>query len=381
MAISATGASAATTKWTTTPAMPLVSGAPEGKANSVDCLLDKSCIAVGSNGEPALTIPYAARWKAGSWSNQNVQNSGFPADFGGQGALNSVSCTYTQCIAVGTYKTPGATEKPFAYRWNGTTWTLQNLAVLGSPYESSLNGIRCEGGEAISSCVAVGDYQLSGGAKKPWVAKYNGLTNTWSMEDLGGLTTVSTSLRSVTCAGASTCMAVGYTNPTGSSAGVALQWSGGKWSAAKVAVPAASKWRLEGIARKQGGNFFEAVGYSVNLNTGIKVPLAEYWNGTEWAIQSTSSPAGATGAGLSGVDCLSSCWSTGSFTTSTSTGTPLAERLEASTWTVDLPNSIAGGTSQNLPGISCYEVNKCIAVGYYTSSGKVLPMAQTVVRE
>src|ERR1700733_11457792 len=48
-----------------------------------------------------------------------------------------------------------------------------------------------------------------------------------------------------------------------------------------------------------------ADGYSKN-SSGADLTLAEHWNGTKWAVQSTPTPSGGPfGGGLAGVSCSS----------------------------------------------------------------------------
>jgi hypothetical protein len=69
-----------------------------------------------------------------------------------------------------------------------------------------------------------------------------------------------------------------------------------------------------------------ATGTYVN-SAGVYVTLAEQWNGTEWAIQSTPNPSGATFSAIGGVSCVSSggCSTVGRYINSSGTEVTLAE--------------------------------------------------------
>lgn len=376
LAVGASGASAA--KWTNRT-VTLPSGGTEAKLRAVDCPLSSNCVAVGSYGKSVSggapeQLPLIAQWNGTSWSSVaslTLPNAPFP--YSNTGSLNGVSCTSTSsCTAVGTYIDNLAHERPFAYRWNGTAWSLMAMAELPGEWggtkvtESGLNGVSC----VSTSCVAVGTYHIGpGGVKQAWAASYNGTT--WTAESLGQFEALDTRLTGVSCQSSTVCIAVGHAS-TGYK-GLAVTRTSGKWGAL---TSVASNSRLQGISCVSTS--CEAVGYE----TSTKAPVALGWNGTTWAAQSTPAPAGSTSSELSGVDCLviasaTQCGSSGSYTPSGGSGTPLVERFESSTWSIDLPNSIAGATSQNLPGIACYGTSKCMTVGYYTSGGKVLPMSQT----
>jgi hypothetical protein len=369
LAFSATGASAA--KWTTRT-VPLPASATEAKLKAVDCPLSSTCIGVGSygNGGGSEQLPLAEHWNGSTWSVKSLPLPNAPFPMGSSGSLNGVSCTGTSsCTAVGTYKDNLAHERPFAYRWNGSTWSLMAMAELPGEWggtnvtESGLEGVSC----VSTTCVAVGTYHVgAGGVKQAWSASYNGTT--WTAESLGRFESLETRLTGVSCTSTTACVAVGHAN-TGVK-GLAVIRSAGKWGA--MSSIAAGN-RLQGISCASATNC-EAVGYG----TATKTPVALGYNGTTWAAQSPAAPAGSTSSELIGVDCFSTtCSSSGSYVPSGGSGTPLAEQFAASTWSLDLPNSIAGATNQSLSGIACYPAPKCMSVGSYTSGGKVLPMAQT----
>jgi hypothetical protein len=364
LAVSASGASAA--KWTTR-SVPLPAGYTEAKLRAVDCPLSSNCVAVGSYGTSSggEQLPLVEHWNGSTWT---VKSLSLPNAYGTSGTLTAVSCTGTSsCTAVGTYKDNLAKEKAMAYRWNGTTWSLPTMAELPSEgfnvTESGLNGVSC----VSTTCVAVGTYHLgSGGVKQAWSASYNGTT--WTAENLGRFESLETRLTGVSCTSTTACVAVGHAN-TGYK-GLAVIRSSGKWGAL---TSIAANSRLQGVSCASATSC-ETVGYG----TSTKAPVALGYNGTTWAAQSPAAPAGSTSSELNSVDCISTtCSSSGSYVPTGGSGTPLAEQFAASTWSIDLPNSIAGATNQSLSGIACYGTAKCMSVGYYTSGGKVLPMAQT----
>jgi hypothetical protein len=363
LAVSASGASAA--KWTTRT-VPLPAGYTEAKLRAVDCPLSSNCVAVGSYGSEQL--PLVEQWNGSTWSVKSVPLPNAPYPLGSKASLNGVSCTGTSsCTVVGTYTDNLAHERPFAYRWNGTTWSLMTMAELPTEgfnvTESGLNGVSC----VSTTCVAVGTYHVGpGGVKQAWSASYNGTT--WTAESLGMFEGLDTRLTGVSCTSTTACVAVGHGN-TGVK-GLAVIRSAGKWGAMSSIASGA---RLQGVSCASATSC-ETVGYG----TATKAPVALGYNGTTWAAQSPAVPAGSTSSELNGVDCISTtCSSSGSYVPSGGSGTPLAEQFASSTWSLDLPNSVAGATNQSLSGIACYGTAKCMSVGSYTSGGKVLPMAQT----
>ena len=70
-----------------------------------------------------------------------------------------------------------------------------------------------------------------------------------------------------------------------------------------------------------------AVGTYID-KAGDLVTLAERWDGTSWAVQTTPNPPGATGISLSGVSCASAraCTAVGAYEDSAGDGLSFAER-------------------------------------------------------
>jgi hypothetical protein len=101
--------------------------------------------------------------------------------------------------------------------------------------------------------------------------------------------------------------------------------------------------------------------------------LAEYWNGSTWTIQTTPSPVGADQLSLAGVSCISpaSCTAVGSYTEGfghASTTFPLAEYWNGSTWAIQATPSPSSAVDSGLSAVSCTSATSCTAVGSYRSS-------------
>src|SRR5579864_945137 len=78
-----------------------------------------------------------------------------------------------------------------------------------------------------------------------------------------------------------------------------------------------------------------AVGNYIN-STGIQVTLAERSNGANWSVQTTPPVVGAKSSELSGVACTSatSCTAVGSYTNGTGTRLTLAEHWNGTSWAI-----------------------------------------------
>jgi len=99
----------------------------------------------------------------------------------------------------------------------------------------------------------------------------------------------------------------------------------------------------------------------VKFVDGRKVALAERWNGTNWSIQRTPTPAGATFSELIHVSCTSRsfCIAVGSFTSSPEHPyQTFVERWNGSEWSIQqIPQGFIGS------GVSCTSNTACSAVG------------------
>jgi hypothetical protein len=193
------------------------------------------------------------------------------------------------------------------------------------------------------------------------------------------------SLRAVSCVSASDCMAVGeYEHadvvvegePT-LSAAVAESWNGSSWTL--HATPAIAKaWHatLEGVSCTSADACF-AVG-STRTGVGNRPSLlAEGWNGSEWATETTKTPTphgGFAGNYFTSVSCASS-------TTCTATGehyeyaegvgfrwATIGEHWNGSEWTELATPGIASSepNPRALADVSCISTAACTAVGEYS---------------
>src|SRR5205085_1053676 len=118
---------------------------------------------------------------------------------------------------------------------------------------------------------------------------------------------------------------------------------------------------------------------SYTNGTGTEVTLAERWDGTNWAIQTTPNPAGATSSQLNGVSCSSStaCSAAGNYTNATATDVTLAEALQPG-WKLQTTPNVGGlVTTTRLIAVSCPSPTACMAVGFFIgAAGNPLALAE-----
>jgi hypothetical protein len=175
----------------------------------VSCWTANGCLAVGSD----LNHGIAAAWNGSSWTLTPP-----PAPLTVPGA---VSCAGRfDCWATGY----GSGLIPYAAHWNGTGWTLSTF----SRSLFALYGIACP---ATNDCMAVGTGTKSPGV--PASEHWDGTSWTAVSTPAPRGSNIGTRLNSVSCTGASACVAVGTATVNPGQPGVDHQfaeaWNGASW--------------------------------------------------------------------------------------------------------------------------------------------------------
>jgi hypothetical protein len=335
-----TAASAAST-WVVQP-VPLPSGTTTANMTGVSCTSATNCEAV-MTAEQAE--PEAVRWNGTSWHKQVLP--------GTDGALSgSISCAAsTTCITVGeTFN-----DTSFADWWNGSVW----LAMAPVP-GSALNGVSCP---SVRYCVAVGDE-----TGEPFAAKWNGtIWKSMTVPPPVG-TTSGGSLSSVSCTGIIRCVAVGQIGDGTGSTTLAYAWNGTSWTQQTLPAPPAGAVgpQLNAVSCSSATNCM-AVGDADGDGGGGNTLFAEHWNGSIWTQQGPLPlPIGTVVSLLTGVSCKKlRCtavgWSFPAAGTTYKNRHALAEYFNGTTWAIQptaQPNA-----HQYLSAVSCVAIRTCTAVG------------------
>src|SRR5215469_5735663 len=127
--------------------------------------------------------------------------------------------------------------------------------------------------------------------------------------------------------------------------------------AAAVGASTGPSWSIQQTPNPKGTRFSQLNGVSCSSATACTAvgfaefgnpskTLAERWNGSTWAIQSTPNPAGSPSNDLWAVSCssASACTAVGGYENSSFALVPLAERWNGSTW---MAQSIPSPTSSD----------------------------------
>jgi hypothetical protein len=365
--LSASSAQAATWTIQTTPN---ASGAEHSALYDIACegSTTNACFSVGKQTASGGTSgPYVQLWNGSSWANQTaVAPEGSSA-----GELQSVDCfpklilEKLFCFAAGSYTSGGVTNPLVENSTVGGAWKLNTTPSPEGASETAFKGISCR--QTISSCIAVG-YSVKGGVKSAFV---EGMTSEakWVIQTMpvpeGAVTS---ELHGIDCASSTFCMAVGsYTLAGGAQWAMSATWNGTSWTSRTVAKPTESKGSILLDVSCESTSSCTGVGAYKNSKN-VQVSFVERWNGTAWSYQSSPNPTGSTNTVFQGVSCVSStpCVAVGDWYNGKS-WQPMAQEWNGSAWALDTTPTPAEATFSLLEGVACRTA--CLAPGWYTDSG------------
>ena len=292
-----TTAQVAAANWSLMPNTQTIPTSTPEFATSVSCVTSTYCMAVGS-GFLFGGSYFAELWNGSTWSPVTLPGTG-----GGAPALSEVSCVSTTfCVAVGTTDLGSSGGGTLIEQWNGTTWTI----VPGTPTANTalLGGVACT---SATFCLAVGLTATSATSDQLLSEQWNGTTWTRSSLPAPSTGTVAEPL-SLACGSPTSCMAVGLSGPEmggGAAQAWSAYWNGSTWTT--PAVPSASGGTTyladvscAGTSSCMAVGFFSPTGTS-SAQTNVVVT----WNGTSWSPAPTPTTTGsASGNILDGVSCF-----------------------------------------------------------------------------
>ena len=168
-------------------------------------------------------------------------------------------------------------------------------------------------------------------------------------------------LYGVSCTSPTACIAVG-TSGNGTTVATSLveRWNGTNWTIQQTPGPPGATSSSFYSVSCTSPDACIAVGNF--RRSGVTEPLAESWNGTKWALQQVSGPPGAD-AEFYGISCISAtaCTAVGN----SDFAAALAERWNGSTWTIQRTPKPGGAIYRFtfLNSVSCTSPTACTAVG------------------
>jgi hypothetical protein len=361
------------TAWAIQPT-PSPTGATFSSLSGVACTAPAACTAVGGYASSSGTsLALAEAWDGTAWAIQPTPNPSGAV----RSRLDAVSCTSpTACIAVGYYVTSSSQELVLAEAWDGTAWTIQPTPSPTGATRTYLDAVSCA---TSTACTAVGSYASSSGTSLTLAEAWDGTS--WTIQPTPNPTGGTNGpLDAVSCATRTACTAVGgYVNSSGASVTLAERWNGTSWTIQPTLNPTGAGDSFLDAVSCTSPTACTAVGRYYTSGPDRELTLAERWNGTSWAIQSTPNPSGSAQSRLDAVSCTSptACTAVGLDVSNSGTWVTLAERWNGTTWAIQPTLNPTGGGQSWLNAVSCTSSTACTAVGqYYTSSGLLVTLAE-----
>jgi hypothetical protein len=316
-------------------------------------------------------------------------------------SFGAVGCTSARwCLALG-----GWDNRAELGHWNGARWSVSTR--VPDPKGASIAAVTCR---STSSCVAVGElFPRETQPVEPLIERWNG--HRWTVTIArapaapNGFRAVNARLDAVACPSATLCFAVGQAVPfgAGNAPGVPLieLWNGSRWTLVHgpmAGSPLSSISCSSTKACTAVGGYEHEIGTPEANNQQIEYPnVVEHWNGRSWSLGLVTIPSGPIGGGLLGISCSrsSTCLGVGSefepapgYAPGNDGGGEQAiaapgdgTAFSASTLAFPastVPSSPASGNPTTvLTAISCASPASCAAVGGYTATNGIGPLAAT----
>jgi hypothetical protein len=340
-------------------------GASDSNLYDVSCNPStKACTAVGKSTTSGVDSPMVQRWNGTSWSEQTPAKKSGSA----QNRLFGVDCpSETRCLAVGSYQNSEGGPATLGELWNESKWTVQTTPVPSEATSSELVAVGCNN---TAECVAAGSAVVKG-VKSAIAEEWN--SPTWTLSTVPIPKEASSSqFDGVDCLWSNFCVAVGrYTTSGGSIKSLVEFWDGTEWKLQTVADPeGAAQSTLLDVACTPTPNRCTAVGGWKNSKF-EQFTLAYRFNGvTTWTLQSTPNPAGSIASVFQEASCATetSCTAAGSWVSgSGGSNQTLAEVWNGTSWSIQGTPNPAGATFSAFFGASCLE-SSCFGVGWSTDA-------------
>jgi hypothetical protein len=291
--------------WTNST-FPTLEGTTAGELQSVDCIIEEFCFGAGSYTSSGVTAPLTGFWIFGSWSATKAPSP----EGASEAAFKGASCEEfeTACAAVG-YSVKSGVKSALIEKVDAeANLVIQSVGKPEGATSSELHGIDCP---TTTFCMAVGSYGKSAGEPQwAWSASWNG--STWTLRTVPNPEKSERSvLLDVSCSSASNCTGVGGYRIGGTQKTFVERWNGSSWSYQTSPNPVGSTNTVfQNVSCTSIGPCV-AVGDWYNGKNWQ--PMAQAWNGSAWALDTTPNPVGATETVLEGVVCRTSCLSVGWF--------------------------------------------------------------------
>jgi len=271
------------------------------------------------------------------------------------------------------------TDTPLVEAWNGSDWTLGAQPPLPSTAGGGFFDVSCVGGSDCWAVGAVVGANGGGNSSGGLIENWNGVS--WSIvasPTPTGPGVVGEILQGVSCASASSCVAVGYsTDDTGANLHTVIdQWDGSTWTSVPPADTGQAFDQLNGVQClaaddcwavgnagpvQQDPNFLPIFPGAVGDQG-----LIEHWDGSSWSLIPSVAEPSPNGGYLNGITCVNAtdCWASGATTdTSGMASGILLQQWNGVSWT-DTSGSVPDSSMPGmLSSVSCVSAVQCWALG------------------
>jgi hypothetical protein len=229
-----------------------------------------------------------------------------------------------------------------------------------------LAGVSCS---SATACTAVGDDSPAGGGIVTLAERWNG--SSWSIQPIPSLPGATSLLTDVSCPSAGACTAVGYSVSGPTVAALVEQWDGAAWTIVPTPTPRFATWvELTGVSCLTP-NDCTAVGGSIGRSVDAQEkPLAEHWNGSGWAIETTPNLRAENGSNLVDVSCVATvaCEAVGDFAYADTDELVFAYGWNGTGWVHQHEPNPTGNFSNSDFGVSCASSTACTSVGSWVDT-------------
>ena len=357
--------------------------------------LSSSLFTVALLGGAAFVAPQTATASPSGWYVATVPGTGSNDVLLGTTCANAQQCWSVGITLNGLGGGSPSSVTPLVEAWNGSGWALVPVSLPAGVTGGGFFDATCVNG---ADCWAVGaevDTAGNGNPTGTLIEHWDGTA--WSAvtsPSPGGPGVQGAILSGVSCASASSCVAVGYaTDDTGANlTDVIEQWNGTSWTivpgaatgqafdqlTAVQCLSASNCWAVGNAGPAQQDSSFLPIFPGAVGDQG----LIEHWDGSAWSVVPSVAESTPNGGYLSGLACTSAnnCWVSGATTDASGTQAGiLMEHWDGSSWadvSASVPDSTAPGI---LSGISCVSAVQCWAAGSTGSFGGGSPTLQSVV--
>ncbi len=273
---------------------------------------------------PSPLNPIVEHWNGSTWSIVSTPPSSTFSEFN---AIATIPGTH-ELWAVGTWATSKHGQQGLAELWNGTRWKIIPTAIVNSSIFSGIAAL------STTDAWAVGNYyQSSQMPNAALIEHWNGTK--WSQVPVAYPSGSQHSfLNSITAFSATDVWAVGSYDNGIESPGYTLieHWDGTQWSIVSSPSPASNNNVLLSLSSVPGTNNLIAAGFTFDgTNTGC---LIEAWNGTSWSVVTT--PVVGAGSQLYSIIALSakSAWVVGDDYDGQGNTNTLIEHWNGKAWSI-----------------------------------------------